>query len=98
MSIDLTSENNPNTVRKSGWLELVLKEDWLAVWVGLFLVLAGILFWTAGSSIKVLTAQITKWTDFPTLGSYPFCPSQLHNSAFPDLSYLVLHHRVLSSY
>lgn len=69
MSIDLTSENNPNTVRKSGWLELVRKEDWLAVWVGLFLVLAGILFWTAGSSIKVLTAQITKWTDFPTLGS-----------------------------
>jgi Predicted membrane protein len=68
MSIDLTSENS-HPIRKSGWFELIRKEDWWAVWIGLFLVLAGILFWTAGSSIKLLTAQIPKWTNFTTLGS-----------------------------
>ncbi|MCO7125180.1 YeiH family protein [Sporolactobacillus shoreicorticis] len=68
MSIDLTSEDNSNTVRKSGWFELIRKEDWWAVWIGLFLVLTGILFWTTGHSIKVLTAQIPRWTDFQTLG------------------------------
>lgn len=68
MSIDLT-KNNTETVKKNGWLELIRKEDWLAVWIGLFLVLAGLVFWTVGSSIKVLTAQLPKWNDFPALGS-----------------------------
>lgn len=67
MSVDLTSPGNSETIKKSGWFELVRKEDWWAVWIGLFLVLLGVFFWLSGSSIKVLTAQIPKWNDFPTL-------------------------------
>lgn len=67
MSVDLTSSGNQETIKKSGWFELIRKEDWWAVWIGLFLVLLGVLFWLSGSSIKVLTAQIPKWNDFPTL-------------------------------
>ncbi|MED4883232.1 hypothetical protein NST12_05790 [Bacillus sp. FSL W8-1127] len=50
-----------------GWGELIRKEDWWAVWIGLFLVVIAIFFWLAGSSIKVLTAQIPKWGDIHTL-------------------------------
>lgn len=50
-----------------GWAELIRKEDWWAVWIGLFLVVIAIFFWLAGSSIKVLTAQIPKWGDIHTL-------------------------------
>ncbi|GGL47482.1 hypothetical protein [Sporolactobacillus putidus] len=67
MSVDLTSSGNSETIKKSGWFELVRKEDWRAVWIGLFLVFLGVFFWLSGSSIKVLTAQIPKWNDLPTL-------------------------------
>ncbi|UOE74856.1 YeiH family protein [Parageobacillus thermoglucosidasius] len=52
---------------QSGWAEFIRKEDWWAVWIGLFLVILAVVLWSAGHSIKVLTAQIPKWGDIHTL-------------------------------
>ncbi|GCD82498.1 membrane protein [Parageobacillus thermoglucosidasius] len=52
---------------QSGWAEFIRKEDWWAVWIGLFLVILAVVLWSADHSIKVLTAQIPKWGDIHTL-------------------------------
>ncbi|MDD9148692.1 MULTISPECIES: YeiH family protein [unclassified Sporolactobacillus] len=68
MSVDLTSSSgNSGSIPKTGWHELIRKEDWWSVWIGLFIVLLSILFWLSGSSIKLLTAQIPKWNHFSSL-------------------------------
>jgi hypothetical protein len=61
-----TEEKAFPTVQR-GWAEWIRIEDWWAVWIGLFLVILDIFFWSTGSSIKVLTAQIPKWGDIHTL-------------------------------
>ncbi|AGK98304.1 YeiH family protein [Clostridium pasteurianum] len=53
----------------SGWSDLVKKEDWWAVWIGLAFVVLAIILWLFGSSIKIFTAKIPKWTNFGTLFS-----------------------------
>lgn len=55
--------------KENGWSDLVKKEDWWAVWIGLIFVVLGIILWLFGSSIKVITAKIPKWTNFSTLFS-----------------------------
>ncbi|MCI1858107.1 MAG: YeiH family protein [Sporolactobacillus sp.] len=86
MSIDATS--GTNTIKESGWSELISKEDWWAVWIGLVLVVAALLFWTAGSSLKVLTAQISGWSDFPALGGV--LSAHLGSIILLFLTYLIL--------
>ena len=47
----------------------IKKEDWWSVWIGLALVVSSVILWSFGSSIKVITAKIPKWSDFNTLFS-----------------------------
>ncbi|GMN98895.1 YeiH family protein [Parageobacillus thermoglucosidasius] len=63
---NLPGERTLPTIQ-SGWAEFIRKEDWWAVWIGLFLVILAVILWSAGHSIKVLTAQIPKWGDIHTL-------------------------------
>lgn len=65
----------PNKIysKEKGWPDLIKKEDWWAVWIGLALVVFAIILWLFGTSIKFITAKIPKWTDvhilFSSLGS-----------------------------
>jgi len=51
--------------RPSAWRELIGKEDWLAIWIGLGLVLAAIALVASGSSIKWLAVAPQKWHSLP---------------------------------
>lgn len=53
--------------KENGWFDLIRKEDWWAVWIGLSLVVSAIILWLSGSSIKVITSKIPKWTSINTL-------------------------------
>lgn len=55
--------------KDTAWPSLVRKEDWWSVWIGLSLVIFAIILWLSGSSIKLITAKIPKWTNFQTLFS-----------------------------
>ncbi|MBF7084287.1 putative sulfate exporter family transporter [Desulfallas sp. Bu1-1] len=61
--------NKPATA-SGGWSDLYKKEDWWAVWLGIGLVLAAILFWFSGSSIKLIAFDIPGWTEFGAVTAY----------------------------
>ena len=47
------------------------KEDWWAIWIGLGLVIAALLFFAGGSTgIKWIAVTPAKWTDFGQLGDF----------------------------
>ena len=52
-----------------GWKELYLKEDWWAIWLGLGIVIAGFLFFAAGSSMKWIAVAPAQWSTFDQLWS-----------------------------
>ena len=58
-------ETRPNTAappaRRSAWRELVAKEDWWAIWIGLGLVVVAVT--TPSGSLKWLAVAPTKWGD-----------------------------------
>jgi uncharacterized integral membrane protein (TIGR00698 family) len=58
------AEHAPSRVspRPSQWSELLRKEDWWAIWIGLGLVAAAIALFANGSSIKWLAVAPQKWT------------------------------------
>jgi uncharacterized membrane protein YadS len=49
----------------SAWKELVTKEDWWAIWIGVGLILAAVALYASGSSIKWLAVAPQKWTHLP---------------------------------
>ncbi|WP_027366067.1 YeiH family protein [Desulfotruncus alcoholivorax] len=53
-----------------GWSDLYKKEDWWAVWLGLGLVIAAMLLWFSGSSIKPISVSIPKWSEFGVVTSF----------------------------
>src|SRR3974390_1438310 len=57
-----------------GWKELYLKEDWWAVWVGLGLVVLGILLFQAGASGIIKSLAINpgglKWSSLDQLANH----------------------------
>src|ERR1700757_2367708 len=59
---------------RRGWKELYLKEDWWAVWLGLALMVFGILLFQAGSSNIVKALAINpgglKWNSLGQLADY----------------------------
>ncbi len=60
------SSNADSTIAAtSPWRELIAKEDWWAIWIGLGLVLAGVIAVASGSSIKWIAVTPQKWS---TLG------------------------------
>jgi uncharacterized integral membrane protein (TIGR00698 family) len=50
-----------------GWSELWQKEDWWAIWLGLGLVIAGIIAYLAGGTIKPAAVKPATWDSFATL-------------------------------
>lgn len=58
------------TKPSSGWTDLFKKEDWWAVWLGLGLVIAAIMFFYAGGSIKYIAVNIPDWNQFGTVTTY----------------------------
>lgn len=58
------------TTRSGGWADLYKKEDWWAVWLGLGIVLAAIVIWATGSSIKSFAVDVPKWTDFGQVSTH----------------------------
>ena len=50
--------------KTSGWKDLVQKEDWWAVWLGLGLTVAAVWLFLQGSSIKWLAVTPKKWDHF----------------------------------
>jgi uncharacterized membrane protein YadS len=60
-------------VRKSGWDEFYLKEDWWAIWIGIGLMVAAIAFFSGGSSfLKTLAINPggLKWSSFDQLANH----------------------------
>ena len=49
----------------SAWKELVTKEDWWAIWIGVGLILAAVVLYASGSSIKWLAVAPQKWSHLP---------------------------------
>lgn len=50
-----------------GWRELWTKEDWWAIWIGLGLVIAAIIAFFAGGTIKPIAVKPAAWDNFATL-------------------------------
>ncbi len=59
----------PITKMTSGWRELVCKEDWWAVWLGLGLVLASWALVSQGANLKWLAVTPAKWATADQLGA-----------------------------
>jgi uncharacterized membrane protein YadS len=49
-------------VQVSAWRELIAKEDWWAIWIGLGLVVAAVIAFLAGSSIGWIAVTPQKWS------------------------------------
>ena len=67
-----------------GWKSLFAKEDWWAIWIGLGLVVAAVVAFTAGGSIKWIAVTPQKWSALPEISS------QLQTNALRYLALLVL--------
>src|SRR5271166_3096567 len=55
--------------RSSGWSELWLKEDWWAIWIGLAIVVVGLVLFAEGGSWRWVAVVPAKWTSFAQLGA-----------------------------
>jgi uncharacterized membrane protein YadS len=55
---------------RSRWTELWEKEDWWAIWLGLFIVLAAYALFAGGSSIKWIAVTPAKWSSPAQLGTH----------------------------
>ena len=51
----------------SAWQEFWAKEDWWAVWLGLFIVILAYVFYLTGSSISWIAVSPTKWSTLSQL-------------------------------
>jgi uncharacterized integral membrane protein (TIGR00698 family) len=61
--------NRPSPERTSLWSELVRKEDWWAIWIGLGLIAAAALLFANGGSIKWLAVAPQKWSHLSDVAS-----------------------------
>ena len=55
--------------RSSAWRDLFAKEDWWAVWIGLGLVIAAIVLFTNGASLKWIAVIPQKWSTLDQVGA-----------------------------
>ena len=56
-------------VPASGWRELIAKEDWWAIWIGLGLIIAAIVAFESHASLKWLAVAPQKWATLADLGN-----------------------------
>ena len=70
------AEHSPSRIaaRPSPWSELIRKEDWWAIWIGLGLVGVAIALFASGSSIKWIAVAPQKWSHLPNVAA------QLHDA------------------
>jgi uncharacterized membrane protein YadS len=59
--------NLPARRSTSGWNQLWLKEDWWAIWLGLAIVVVGLILFANGSSWRWVAVVPVKWTSFSQL-------------------------------
>src|SRR6204780_413159 len=52
----------PRPARESSWVELIRKEDWWAIWIGLGLIIVAVGLFIAGDSMKWLAVAPQKWS------------------------------------
>jgi uncharacterized integral membrane protein (TIGR00698 family) len=52
------------------WRELVLKEDWWAVWIGLGLIAIAVILFAQGSSLQWIAVAPQKWRDIAEVGRH----------------------------
>jgi uncharacterized membrane protein YadS len=68
MSVETSLPRVARPRESSGWVrELFSKEDWWAVWIGLTIVIAAVLLFEGGSSIKWLAIAPKKWSTLPDI-------------------------------
>lgn len=53
----------------SPWREMIAKEDWWAIWIGLGLVIAAVIAFTQGVSFKWLAVTPQKWSTLSDIGA-----------------------------
>ncbi len=53
---------HPTPSRQSYWIELIRKEDWWAIWIGLGLVIMAAGLFASGASVKWLAVAPQKWS------------------------------------
>ena len=54
----------------SGWRELISREDWWAIWIGLGLVIAAVIAFSQGGSLKWIAVAPQKWSALADLGAH----------------------------
>ena len=60
---ELAQHANPHIARRNSlWRELLRKEDWWAIWIGLALVAVAVAWFAAGGSVKWLAIAPQKWS------------------------------------
>jgi uncharacterized membrane protein YadS len=60
----------PRRQAVSGWGELLRKEDWWAVWLGLTIVLIGVFLFTHGPSWRRIAVVPPRWSDLGQLAAH----------------------------
>ncbi|WP_307399457.1 YeiH family protein [Desulfofundulus luciae] len=60
----------PAVPQSHGWSDLWKKEDYWAIWMGLGVVLAALIFFYAGSSIKSIAVAPPTWVDFSEVSKH----------------------------
>ncbi len=61
--------STPAHAAPSGWRELIAKEDWWAIWIGLGLVGAAVIAFSQGVSFKWVAVAPQKWSTFSDVGT-----------------------------
>jgi uncharacterized membrane protein YadS len=65
------AERSPSRplIHRSAWRDLLRKDDWWAIWIGLSLVLVAVALFANGGSIKWLAVAPQKWSRFADIGA-----------------------------
>jgi len=69
-NVATTSAAKKQTIPSGGWSDLWKKEDWWAVWLGIGIVLAAIIFWSFGATIKPIGLSFPGWSKFAKATAY----------------------------
>jgi len=57
-----------NTAPASAWRELISREDWWAIWIGLGLVIVAVILFDQGGSLKWIAVVPQKWSTLAQIG------------------------------